>query len=71
MNPLWLIPIGIVAVNILIAIAFHERGHRLGRKAGHDEGYELGRIAANNWWLGSEREIEATRRQIWKEEAQL
>lgn len=71
MNLLWLVPIGIVAVNISIAVAFHERGYRRGRKAGYDEGYEIGRIAANNWWIGSEAEVEQARRQIWKKEAHL
>jgi hypothetical protein len=37
-------------------------------RRGKAKGYTEGRRAADQWWLGSERQVEETRQEIWREE---
>jgi hypothetical protein len=56
--PIW------VSVLVLCQRAAFTRGNKLGFK----EGYELGRLHANNWWLGCEQDAIQTQRQLGRDE---
>lgn len=68
---LWLaitIAIGELVAFVVLMLLFHERGWRRGFARGRDEGYAAGRVAADNWWIGTEQGAGQARRQMWMEE---
>ena len=61
--------VAIVAVFISLGTVacawFRDRGY----KSGISDGYEQGRKDADDWWIGTESEIDQARRELWKKGA--
>jgi hypothetical protein len=64
----------VVAV-VAIALDFVHREHRgykrgfeRGQELGYSRGFDMGRRTADNWWIGSEQQVEQARQTIRERE---
>jgi len=64
-------------LTLLSALAIHRyarwcfrKGYSAGKKDGMKDGYSIGRIDADNWWLGVEREVDRERVKMWRDEVE-
>lgn len=46
-----------------------EEGHQAGHAAGYSEGFKDGFNHGDEWWIGTEREIDQARQRIWRGES--